>query len=113
MAEVSDLLPLAMGPGAVALWEFGKWLVLGRLSKAEKAVDDAEKAEKNKLDSVLAIVTKMEKELGVMTEKLLTQTGSISEVKARIDGISKNHGERLAVIEKDVVELRTLLRRRK
>lgn len=110
MSDVSDIIPWAAGPGGIALWELGKWVILGRLKKAEAVVEGVEKGDRDKLDTVLALVQKMEKEIGIMTEKLSTHSGTVAEVKGRIDGMSANHGARLAQVEKDLVELRTEMR---
>lgn len=110
MSDLPDIVPLATGPAAVALWELGKWLVIGRLKKAEAVVEGVEKGDREKLDTVLGLVQKMEKELGIMTEKLSGYAGTVAEVKGRIDGMSANYGGRLSQLEKDFIELRTEMR---
>lgn len=106
--EAAQLI-LGGGGGAIALWKAAEWLVVNRLKRAEKAEEVAESEDRAKLDTVLNVVTKMERELALMAQQLSTQSGTVSEVKGRIDGMSANYGARLAQLEKDVVELRTLV----
>lgn len=109
MAEATDVLAIAAGPSAVAVWELGKWLVVGRLKKGEKIEEQNATDDRTKLDTVLSVVTKMERELALLAQQLSTHSGTVNEVKARVDGMSLNYGTRLSQFEKDIVELRVRL----
>lgn len=76
------------------------------LSRAE-AVRDA------KMDVVLDKVTRMENAFGIASAQAQAQAAVVNEVKDRINGISRDHGPRLAKLEAENVELRTMLSERK
>lgn len=114
MADPSEVAQWVAGggAGAVALYKAVEWLVLGRLKKAEKAEEQAEETRDAKLDAVLEVVQRLDRDLSLLTQSLSTHVGTVAEVKGRLEGMSANYGSRLSQVEKDVVELRTLLKRR-
>jgi hypothetical protein len=57
------------------------------------------------LDQVLSVLTRLERDMALMTERQAAQAASTSEVKARIDGVSANHGPRIASLEERVTRL--------
>lgn len=113
MAEPIELLPWLSGPGAIAAWEVGKHFLFGRLKKADRLEEDAESEEAKKLDTVLTVLQRVERDLALLAQQQTQNAATVNEVKGRIDGISANHGTRIAELEKTVVELRTLLGRRR
>lgn len=96
-------------PVAAAVWKLGEFLITGKLKKAEKKEEVSEAEEKGKLDKLLDLTTRMERDVALIRHDLASQAGAVAEVKSRIDGVSKNHGERLAELEGDVRELKTLV----
>lgn len=114
MADPGEIVGLLTGGGAsvLGLYKVGEWLVKSRFDRAEKTEADAEAAKAKatedlgtKLEQVLAVVTKMDREFAVMARDLSTTTGSVGEVKARIDGLSANHGPRLAKLEEEMARI--------
>jgi hypothetical protein len=76
-------------------------------AKAETSEANVERNRDDKLELVLAKLTALELELRTLVEKLSAQTGAVAEVKARVEGISSNHGSRIGTIEQTLVEHRT------
>ena len=73
----------------------------------------AEAARDAKMDVVLDKVTRMESAFGIASAQATAQAAVVNEVKDRINGISDNHGARLAKLEAEQVELRTMMMERK
>jgi hypothetical protein len=101
---------LAVWVGGVVLTALGGLLVffVTRLfSGKDKAEAERKDADSKKLDAVLEKIAHVEQRLEVIAERFSAQSGRVEELKARIDGVSSNHGPRIAKCEQDVVELRT------
>ncbi len=121
MAEGADLLLGFAGlPAGVAVWELGKWLIVGRLKRAEKTDEKLDAEKEQKLDALLqqgrelgVLVQRIDRDLALLTQSVSVHTGTVAEVKARVDGMSQNYGQRVAKLEQDLVELRTLLSARR
>ncbi len=122
VSDGSDLVGyIGGGGGAVAVLVKFIWdSVQKRNAALEKKValdeEKSEDARDKKMDAMLAemrqIVVKvgaMELDMRSLLEKHATQIGAIAEVKARVEGISTNHGARIGTIEQALVELRTRL----
>ena len=62
---------------------------------------------RKRVDAVLAKLSALELDFRSLVEKLSTQTGAVAEVKARVEGMSANHGGRIGSVEQAIVELRT------
>lgn len=115
MSDPTDIAVAALGSGGgVVLLQ----QLISRLLK--KGADAEEKAAASmalKLDKVLEEVGLVKHELGLMAQSLSTTTGTVAEVKARIDGVSANHGGRLGELERKHENIETRLgaleRRRK
>ena len=75
--------------------------------RAELERDKAAHVSTEKLDSVLSKLVTLEVDMATLLEKNSTQIGLIAELKARVEGISANHGSRLGTAEQTLVELRT------
>ena len=117
MAEPTDIISAAgavLGGGALA-WKVVEWFLAARLKKADQLEEDAETEKDTKLDAIYALVQRLDREFGTLSANFSHYTGTVNEVKGRIDGMSENYGKRLSQVERDMVELRTLLtaRRRK
>jgi len=101
---------LAVAGLAVKLWWDDREKKRAALEvKAEANEVSVEKVRDEKLELVLSKLTALELEMRSLIEKLSTQTGAVAEVKARVEGISNNHGSRLGTLENAQVELRTRL----
>lgn len=101
MADPTEIVALGGGfstAGIVAKFLWDKYV--RREEKDETARDV-------KLDSVLSKLTTLELEFRTLSEKLSTQVGANSEMKARVEGISTNHGGRLGTLEQGFAELRS------
>lgn len=99
---------LAVAGLAVKLWWDDREKKRSALEvKAEASEANVEKGRDEKLELVLAKLTALELEMRTLVEKLSTQTGAVAEVKARVEGISNNHGSRLGTLEQTLVEMRT------
>lgn len=106
-----SLLPVALPVGAVAGWEFVKWLLFGRLKRGEELEAKAESATEQKLDLLLEKVTSIETEQRVAVERAAALDSVVREVKGRIDGLSANYGVRLGEIEQRLAALEGRRRR--
>ncbi len=111
--ETASLL-VGGGGGAVAVYKAMEWLVVSRLKRSEKAEEHVEsearaalREQRDKLDEVLGVVQKMDRELATLTQSLQHHQNTVSEVKARIDGISSNYGVRIGALENGATETRT------
>ena len=99
---------LAVAGLAIKLWWDDREKKRAALeAKAEVSEANAERGRDDKLELVLVKLTALELELRTLVEKLSAQTGAVAEVKARVEGISSNHGSRLGTIEQTLVEHRT------
>lgn len=102
--------------GLVGLGAVAKFIWDSVRSRKEQLEEKAEEARDKKLDALLAGQEEQKKQLSVvelelrgLTERLSTQAGQVAEAKARIEGISANHGGRLGAVEQALVEIRTKL----
>jgi len=107
VSDPTDLIMTGLGSGGGALL---LQQILARMLK--RGADAEEKAAESmavKLDKVLEEVGAVKHELGLMAQSLSTTTGTVAEVKARIDGVSANHGGRLGELERKHENLETRL----
>lgn len=101
-------LLLSVGGFAIKLWWDDREKRRTKLEdKAEVDATKASDARTDLLGSVLEKVTALERDMSLLLEKHATSIGQVAEVKARIEGISTNHGGRLGTVEQTLVELRT------
>lgn len=101
MADSTEIIAWVGGSGTAGI--FGKYL-WDRFVRREQREEESRDV---KLDAVLAKLTALELEMRTLVEKLSTQTGAVAEVKARVEGISTNHGSRIGSLENASTELRT------
>lgn len=101
MTEPSDIAGLIAAGGAsgIGLWKLGEWFVTSKLKRGEALEERHESQLEQKVDLLLSKVTSIESENRVTAERQLTAAAVVAEVKGRIDGISENHGKRLATVE--------------
>ena len=105
MSDPSDIGGMLGGSaGAVVLFKYLWDAMRGRREKLEERV---ESDRDTKLDAVLDKLSAVELDMRSLVEKLSTQTGAVAEVKARVEGISNNHGSRIGEMERAFTELRT------
>ena len=104
MSDMSELALTAVG-GVGGGAAFVTWL----LRRGAKAEERAEGEAAKKLDQLLVEVGVLKADVRVLVNDLGSHAAVVREVKERVDGISKNYGERLAKLEEITVELRTLL----
>lgn len=111
-----ELLTIATGPASIAVWKLGEWLISNRLKKAEQLERDVEvraeaagAEERSKLDELLKLVQRVEKDVALISRDLSVNVGAVTKVEERINGMSNNHGQRISQLERDVVELKTLV----
>ena len=105
-----ELLTIAAtGPASIAVWKFAEWFISKRLNKAEKQEEATEAEEKSKLDKLLEAVQRMERDVALISRDLSMHAGAVAKVEERINGMSTNHGQRISQLERDVVELKTLV----
>lgn len=109
MSDGTELLPWLSGPGAIALWKVGEWGVTRFVKKADTAEEKLEQQEATKLDKVLEKVTNIEVELSDLRHEAKAAAGrhaqiegAVAEVRARIDGVSNNHGPALDALKQTV-----------
>jgi hypothetical protein len=126
VVEPSDLV-VSAGGGAVLMKAFD-FFVRRYVSKADAREEAAEKEKKDaeladskkrdereremdgKLDQLLkevaglTVETRNDRERAAATAAAIQ--AAVSEVKARIDGVSANHGPRLGAVEQDLAGLR-------
>ena len=104
MSDPSDIVGLVIGSsvGGAALWKFGEWLVVSKLKKGEVLEAKAESELERKVDLLLSKVTSIESESRVAAERAVAANAVVAEVKARIDGVSNNHGGRIGALELDL-----------
>jgi hypothetical protein len=97
---------MVAGPaGVLGLWKAVEWLVSSRVRRGEAAEAQAEEVRDKKLDEVLSVVQRMEKELAVSSAEARRQAVAIGNAEARIDGISTNHGARMSALEQRMAVL--------
>ncbi len=101
MADVAELAAAIGGGGGAAF--VGKYLWDRFVRREEKD----EHQRDSKLDTVLSKLSALELDMRSLVEKSSMQTGAVAEVKARVEGISTNHGSRIGQLEQTIVELRT------
>ena len=118
-------MDIGLGEGAgagVALLGSGWFLkVLAErfVSKAHKAEDDADD-EKTKalrdmalaVDAMKAMLAEVKADMRLLTADLHHAKGEGSKTAERIDGISENHGDRLASLESRVTVIETTMKSR-
>lgn len=106
--EPSDALAAAGGSAGVAVLAKYVWdSVRGRKDYLET---QAEGNRDKKLDEVLSVVQRMEKELAVMAAEARRQAVALGNAEARIDGISTNHGARMSALEQRMAVLDEAMR---
>lgn len=101
MADPAEIVALVGGSSTAGV--IGKFLWDKYVRREER--DEVQRD--GKLDAVLAKLSALELDFRSLVEKLSTQTGAVAEVKARVEGMSANHGGRLGSVEQAIVELRT------
>lgn len=101
---IDDKLLLLLA-GSPLLYELAKVLFARFVGKADAAAKKVEEQTEGKLDLVLKTVQRMEVDLASFKEKQANQEGSLAKVSERIEGVSNNHGPRLALVEERVTRL--------
>jgi hypothetical protein len=97
---------MVAGPaGVLGLWKAVEWLVSGRVRRGEKAEEVAEEGRDKKLDEVLSVVQRMERELAVMAAESRRQAVALGNAEARISGMSDNYSARLGAVEQRMAVL--------
>lgn len=115
MIEASEVV-VSVGGGAVAM-KLADLVVKRFVGKADTAEQDAsrkrderEREMDGKLDQLLKEVASLTVETRNDRERAASTAAAIqaavSEVKARIDGVSSNHGPRLGAVEQELAGLR-------
>lgn len=114
MSDGGDIVAVVGGSmgGLGALVFAVRWLVMRQVASGEKAVQHVEEERDHKLDEVLTVVQRMERDLAVMGHKLSTQAVEAGELKARIEGMSGNYGGRLGAVESRLAVLESRRRSR-
>lgn len=114
--EPSDILATAGGTAGVGVMVKYAWDYLRNRNEQLETKVEGDRDEK--LDKVLTVVQRMERDLAVMSTEAKQQAVALGNVYERVEGISKNHGgrlgeleQRLAVLDESVKELKTRRRR--
>lgn len=111
MSDASDIIGYAGGGlgGAVGIGVIAKYIwdqVKSRRDTLERQVEQDRDA---KMTAILEKLNVLELDMRSLLEKHATSLATVGEVKARIEGISTNHGGRLGTMEQSLVEVRTRL----
>lgn len=107
MTDPVETAGLVVGGGVG--WKAVEFLFARFVSRADRERDDREKAVADKLDQVLSELHELKTGIAADRERAISQSAAVSEVKARIDGISANHGPRLGQLEQDMAATRERL----
>ena len=102
---VGDISGIVGGGAGVAV--LGKYIWDSVRRRKDQLEDKAEADRDDLLKQVLDKLGLLELDMRSLLEKHATSSGQVAEVKARIEGISNNHGGRLGTVEQSLVELRT------
>lgn len=101
-----DLAQLAgAGAGGAGVVALGKWLLERFVGRSDEAEKKAEARQEHKLDQVLVSVQNLERDLAIYREKQTAHEAVVAETRARIDGVSANHGPRVSALEERVTRL--------
>lgn len=103
--EPSDIL--ATGGGAAGVGVLAKYIWDSVRQRKEQLEDRAEETRDAKLDTVLEKLGNLELEFRGAMERIAAQTSTLGEVRARVEGISANYGQRISEMEKELVAIRT------
>jgi hypothetical protein len=109
VADPSEIISYVGGGagGLAAIGVITKYIWDSVKGRKDQLESKAEADRDDKMEQVLSKLNAMELDMRSLLEKHATQIGQVAEVKARIEGISTNHGGRLGTIEQTLVELRT------
>jgi hypothetical protein len=101
--ELPEAVGYVAGGGGV-VW-LVRLLVDRFVTRADKVTESVEHGREAKLDAVLVLVTKMERELSLVSERQTAQAALVSKVEERINGISSSYAPRLARIEEQMARI--------
>lgn len=103
----------ALVAGTVAVREGVAFLAKRFVSKAdsveqkrEEERDERERSMVEKLERLLAEVAELKTEVRADRERAAAVQAAVNEVKARIDGVSANHGPRIGALEQELAALK-------
>lgn len=102
-AEAAEIAGYVAGGGG-AVW-LVRLLVDRFVSRADHVSDSVDAARESKLDAVLALVTKMERDLSLVNERQVAHAALVSKLDERINGISGNYNPRLAHLEEQIARI--------
>lgn len=100
-------LPEAVGyvaGGGGAVW-LVRLLVDRFVTRADKVSESVEHGRETKLDAVLSLVTKMERDLSLVNERQTAAAALVSKLDERINGISGSYAPRLARLEEQIARI--------
>lgn len=103
----------ALVAGTVAVREGVAFLAKRFVSKADSVEekreaerDERERSMVEKLERLLAEVAELKTEVRADRERASAVQAAVNEVKARIDGVSANHGPRIGALEQELAALK-------
>lgn len=109
MSDVSDIIGYVGGGlgGAAGVGVIAKYIWDTVRTRRDTLEAKAESERDAKMSAILEKLNVLELDMRSLLEKHATSLGQVAEVKARIEGISTNHGGRLGTLEQSFVEVRT------
>lgn len=110
MADPSEIVGLvATGGGSTLLAKYLWDRFLRGEQRVEKRAEHLEEKQESaleqKVDLLLTKMTNMEANHRVSEERAIASAAVVAEVKARIDGVSSNHGGRIGSNELEIAKL--------
>jgi flagellin-like hook-associated protein FlgL len=99
VSDAIELLPWLSGPGAIVLWNAGKWAATRFVKKVDNAEEKAADLAAKQLQEVLETTKRVERAVDSLTHTVTTQGGTLTAVQNRVEGISENYGKRIHVLE--------------
>ena len=105
-----DFLTASGATGLAIL--LGKYIwdtVRGRKESLEERAEIDARAvahdQQEKLEELLAAVRKMDRDLGILSDRLSTQAGYVTKIEERVNGIGEHYGPRVGQLEQRVAVL--------
>lgn len=105
MTEDAITKAIAVIVGLYALKVAGEFFVLFLKRRLFDAPEGAEKSASTKLDAVASDIGAVKSDLRVLVSEMAGSKATVHEVRERVEGISRNYGERLGALEEKVVRL--------
>jgi len=114
----TDAGALAAGGALVAFLARAAWDKWLRRSEADSAALERERQatsdrHETQLEALKGQLVGIQSQLGVLLERLAFSAAEFRRIDERQNGMSLDHGRRLAALESNVVRLQTLLEERK